>query len=110
MPKLPPYTFRRNSTIYARLKVPKKFQDVVGLQAFVASLQTDSPSEAARLVRPYIARWKHRLAQLQSEDVVEREAALWRENLELMGEENSDQREALEDAMVDHLRAKAETG
>ncbi len=110
MPKLPPYTFRRNSTIYARLKVPKKFQDVVGLQAFVASLQTDSPSEAARLVRPYIARWKHRLAQLQSEDVVEREAALWRENLELMGEENSDQREALEDAMVDHIRAKAESG
>jgi integrase len=110
MSKLPPHTFRRNATIYARLKVPKRFQEQVGKQAFVASLQTDSPAIAARLVRPFIARWKHRLAQLEAEDIVEREAALWRENLELMSDEDPLQREALEGVMVDAVISKVDSG
>lgn len=110
MAKLPKHTFRRNATIYARLKIPKKFQELIGKQAFVASLKTDSPAVAERLVRPYVARWKHRLAQLESEDVVEREAALWRENIELMAAQGPAQQEALEGVMVNTLEAKAASG
>lgn len=55
---MPRYLERRKRRWYAVLDVPKDVQDTLGKRRFVASLGTESLTEAERLVLTVVAQWK----------------------------------------------------
>ena len=58
---------RQHDTFYVRVEVPRDVRAYLRKRELIASLRTDSPSEAARLAPPIIAGFKARIARAREE-------------------------------------------
>ncbi|MEM9212712.1 MAG: DUF6538 domain-containing protein, partial [Pseudomonadota bacterium] len=67
---MPKYIEKRRRRWYAVLDVPKDLRDRFETRRLVKSLETESQTEAERLVLPVVARWKAEFVAARTGDVV----------------------------------------